>query len=191
MRVYRNHQIEKIATFFSLTKYEVSKLLLLADLEINLENNKDDFKLCYKLSLELKNKYVFDKAQKLIELGLTIFKNTIELNVLLANLKMLQKKYTEAIELNLELIKQIQPKKYKKIKKNIKKIKIAKRALYMYYLKKTKTNQTLDTITSKLNKLKNKKKKLFKNEKIKKKNLTIMKRDLNFILKSPVSLNDK
>lgn len=126
--------IEKIATFFSLTKYEVSKLLLLADLEINLENNKDDFKLCYKLSLELKNKYVFDKAQKLIELGLTIFKNTIELNVLLANLKMLQKKYTEAIELNLELIKQIDTLKEKEKKAlGISKAEIIHNLGYVYF----------------------------------------------------------
>lgn len=126
--------IEKIATFFSLTKYEVNKLLLLADLEINLENNKDDFKLCYKLSLELKNKYVFDKAQKLIELGLTIFKNTIELNVLLANLKMLQKKYNEAIELNLELIKQIDILKEKEKKAlGISKAEIIHNLGYVYF----------------------------------------------------------
>ncbi|MFN8670460.1 MAG: helix-turn-helix transcriptional regulator [Candidatus Sericytochromatia bacterium] len=96
--------IEKITKFFSLNKYETIKLLHLGNLDINIEDTNEDFKLCYKLSLELKNKYLFSKAQDLIKIALNIFKNDIKLTILSANLKTLQKKYNEAIELNKELI---------------------------------------------------------------------------------------
>lgn len=97
--------VEKVATVFSLNNYEITKLLLLANLEINISNTYEDFKLCYKLSLELKNKGVLDKAQKLIELGISKFENIIELNALLANLKLIQNQYDDAIALNQEIIK--------------------------------------------------------------------------------------
>lgn len=97
--------IEKVSNVFSLNNYEINKLLLLANLEVSINNNYEDFKLCYKLSLELKSKGILDKAQKLIELGISKFENIIELNALLANLKLIQNKYDEAITLNQEIIK--------------------------------------------------------------------------------------
>ncbi|MFN8672955.1 MAG: helix-turn-helix transcriptional regulator [Candidatus Sericytochromatia bacterium] len=97
--------IEKIVEVLKLDSYNTNKLLILADLPINIEKNSSGFKLCFRLALEFKNKSMFSYAQKVLDLGMKTFEGMIELHAILANTNLIKKQYDEAIKANEETLK--------------------------------------------------------------------------------------
>lgn len=100
--------IEKISEILKLDNYDSLKLYVLSDLEFEIDNNKNNFKTCLHLALELKNKNVYDKARVLIEKAMLKFENMVELHALLANLNLINNDYEGAIKANEETLKYIQ-----------------------------------------------------------------------------------
>ncbi|MFN8578699.1 MAG: helix-turn-helix transcriptional regulator [Candidatus Sericytochromatia bacterium] len=100
--------IEKISHVIKFSNYDLIKLFILSDIDFEINNNKDNFKLCFRLALELKNKGINDKAKFLVEKSMQVFENMIELHALLANLNLLNNDYDGAIKANEETLKYIQ-----------------------------------------------------------------------------------
>lgn len=100
--------IEKISQVIKFSNYELIKLFILSDIDFEIDNNKDNFRLCFHLALELKNKGINDKAKSLVEKSMQVFENMIELHALLANLNLLNNDYDGAIKANEETLKYIE-----------------------------------------------------------------------------------
>lgn len=97
--------IKKISDILKFSQYDYTKLLVLANIDFELDNSKDSFKLCFHLALELKNKGLTERAKYLVEKAMANFDNIIELHALLANLNLLNNDYEGAIKANEETLK--------------------------------------------------------------------------------------
>jgi transcriptional regulator with XRE-family HTH domain len=100
--------IQKFSDIIKFTHYDLIKLFVLADIDFELDNNRENFKLCFHLALELKNKGLNDKAKFLVEKAMSNFDNMIELHALLANLNLLNNDYEGAIKANEETLKYLE-----------------------------------------------------------------------------------
>ncbi len=164
----RNPNKELVEKFFNILKtsnYDTTKLLILADIEPKIEDNSDGFKLCFYLALEFKNKGMLEKAKYLIKLAMSVFKNKIELNALLANLNLLNHDYELAIKTNEQTIKDL----YDLPKSQLKKIGITKAEIihnlgYVYFERGLEKNEYKDKLVIENWQNKNKETEIFINE---------------------------
>lgn len=137
--------IIKISDVLKTSNYDLTKLLVLADIDPVIENNNDGFKLSFHLALELKNKGLVDQAKYLIEIAMKIFKNKIELNALLANLNLLNNDYEGAIKANEDTLRYLEEiPKSKRAKIGISQAEIIHNTGYVYFERGLEKNDHRD-----------------------------------------------
>ena len=113
-RRYNQEILEDIFSMFSLNTYDKLKILLLSELPFELRNDTDDCSNVIKLTIELKNKGLFNLAKNLVNHSLTIFDDSVDFYVLLSTVNLMENKYEEsekniniALNLNKSAIKSI------------------------------------------------------------------------------------
>ncbi|MBC7473839.1 MAG: helix-turn-helix transcriptional regulator [Candidatus Sericytochromatia bacterium] len=113
-RRYNQEILEDIFSMFSLNTYDKLKILLLSELPFELRNDTDDCSNVIKLTIELKNKGLFNLAKNLVNHSLTIFEDSVDFYVLLSTVNLMENKYEEsekniniALNLNKSAIKSI------------------------------------------------------------------------------------
>jgi transcriptional regulator with XRE-family HTH domain len=132
-RVPNRELVLKIADAYNLNRYDLNKLLILAELPTELTDSGESYKICLKLALELKELGLAEEAKNLIENSLKLFENTVEIYALLANLHLMKGDYSGAIRINEDALKLFEKKISPEKEAGITKAELIYNLAYVYF----------------------------------------------------------